>query len=97
MLKTGSKRRRTKAEMLEEQKDDGGLRENYEFACSEAARVKRENDLMKGQLAAAVKAQRFTDTMIQEGYVKVREDGEIVPVPEEERQQFQEIQPSPKK
>jgi hypothetical protein len=45
MLKIGSKRRRSKAQMLEDKGDDQELKENYQFACSESARLQRELDL----------------------------------------------------
>ena len=97
MLKTNSKRRRTKAEMLADKGDDKELRESYQFACSETARLQRELDLKHGQLTHSVKAQQFADNMIREGYVKTDEFGDIVLISEEERHQFQTIHPSPKK
>ena len=36
----------------------------------------------------SMKAQEFADNMIREGYVKTDENGELVPVSEEERQSF---------
>ena len=80
MLKTGSKRRRTKAEMLASKGDESELKESYQFACSETARLQRELDLKHGQLTHSVKAQQFADNMIREGYVKTDELGDIIPV-----------------
>jgi hypothetical protein len=85
MLKVGTKRRRSKMEMLADKEADSGMRESYQFACSETSRLQRELDLIKGQMMHSQKAQDFADNMIKEGYVKTDELGDIVLVSEEER------------
>jgi hypothetical protein len=92
-----SKRRRSKQQVEDDKRDAAEERENYLFACSEATRLQRELDLVKGQMAHSQKAQAFADTMIREGWVKTDENGDIVQVSEQERLGFQQIQPSPKK
>ena len=83
--------------MLADKDDDPELKENYQFACSEAARLQRELDLAKAQMDHSKKAQEFADNMIREGYVKTDEFGDIVAISEEDRMQFQQIHPSPKR
>ena len=73
-------------EMLADKEADSGMRESYQFACSETGRLQRELDLIKGQMMHSQKAQDFADNMIKEGYVKTDEFGDIVLVSEEERQ-----------
>ena len=72
--------------MLADKIDDSELKESYQFACSETARLQRELDLIKAQVTNSQKAQEFADNMIKEGYVKTDEFGDIIPVSEEERQ-----------
>ena len=83
--------------MLEDKGDDQELKENYQFACSESARLQRELDLAYSQVQHSKKAQEFADNMIREGYVKTDEFGDIVTISEEDRMQFQQIHPSPKR
>ena len=97
MLKVGTKRRRSKAQMLADKEADSGMKESYQFACSETARLQRELDMAQAQVMHSKKAQEFADNMIREGYVKTDELGDIVAISEEDRMNFQQIQPSPKR
>ena len=56
----------------------------------------RDMTIMRAQLDAAVKAQKFTQEMIQQGFIKTNEEGDFIPVSEEERNQFKTISPRSK-
>ena len=43
--------------MLADKGSEKEMRESYQFACSETARLQRELDLKNGQLAHSMKAQ----------------------------------------
>ena len=53
--------------------------------------------LVKEQAAQAKNSQVFTTEMMRQGYIKTAEDGTLLPVGEDERNKFMQIQPSPKK
>lgn len=69
--------------------DEQDQKDQLDLVQSDNNDLKREVELLKAQMAATIKAKEFADNMIFNGFVRVSENGDIVPVPEEERQGFQ--------
>ena len=59
--------------------------------------LENELALAKEQALQAKNSQVFTTEMMRQGYIKTAEDGTLLPVGEDERKNFMQIQPSPKK
>ena len=85
LLKKGTKRRRTKAQIEEAKFAGQEERDNLELAISDNDDLKRELEMMKEQMRQSERAIDFADSMIAQGYVKKNEHGAFVPISEEER------------
>ena len=59
--------------------------------------LENELALAREQALQAKNSQVFTTEMMRQGYIKTAEDGTLLPVGEDERNNFMKIQPSPKK